>query len=187
MPLSSVVGAQSIIRPGVCTSSTRPASPYNGQMIYDTTVDTALVWNGSAWVGAAGKILQVVQATNSSTTTISTSTFTSINLSASITPSSSTSKILIFATVGSVLKQGNTWGMVKLLRGATDLGTFASYIGFTNSSADNGSSVSLTYLDSPSTTSATTYEVRVASAQNIAYVQVNAQALNTIVLMEVSV
>jgi hypothetical protein len=49
MPLSSVVGAQSIIRPGVCTSSTRPASPYDGQVIYMTDVDQTAVWDGSQW------------------------------------------------------------------------------------------------------------------------------------------
>jgi len=49
MPLSSVVGAQSIIKPGVCTSSTRPASPFEGQMIYETDTDKVLVYNGSAW------------------------------------------------------------------------------------------------------------------------------------------
>ena len=50
MPLSSVVGAQSIVKPGVCTSSTRPASPYDGQVIYETDTDKTLVWNGSGWV-----------------------------------------------------------------------------------------------------------------------------------------
>ena len=49
MPLSSVVGAQSIIKPGVCTSSTRPAVPFEGQMIYETDTDKVLVWNGTAW------------------------------------------------------------------------------------------------------------------------------------------
>ncbi len=53
MPLSSVVGAQSIVRPGVCTSSTRPASPYDGQVIYETDTDKTLVWNGSGWVQLA--------------------------------------------------------------------------------------------------------------------------------------
>ena len=50
MPLSSVVGAQSIVKPGVCTSSTRPASPYDGQVIYETDTDKTLVYNGSGWV-----------------------------------------------------------------------------------------------------------------------------------------
>ena len=50
MPLSSVVGAQSIVKPGVCTSSTRPASPYDGQVIYETDTDKTLVYNGTGWV-----------------------------------------------------------------------------------------------------------------------------------------
>jgi hypothetical protein len=49
MPLSSVVGAQSIVKPGVCTSSTRPASPYVGQCIYETDTLLAKVWTGSSW------------------------------------------------------------------------------------------------------------------------------------------
>lgn len=50
MPLSSVVGAQSIVKPGVCTSSTRPASPFDGQVIYETDTDRIVVWDGSSWV-----------------------------------------------------------------------------------------------------------------------------------------
>jgi hypothetical protein len=49
MPLSSVVGAQSIVKPGVCTSATRPASPYDGQVIYMTDVDQTAVWDGTQW------------------------------------------------------------------------------------------------------------------------------------------
>jgi len=51
MAISGVTGAQSVIRPGVCTSSTRPASPYEGQGIYETDTDRILFWNNSAWVG----------------------------------------------------------------------------------------------------------------------------------------
>ena len=50
MPLSTVLGAQSVVKPGVCTSSTRPASPFTGQLIYDTDTSQVLSWNGSAWV-----------------------------------------------------------------------------------------------------------------------------------------
>ncbi len=49
MPLSSVVGAQSIVKPGVCTSTTRPASPFDGQVIYMTDVDQTAVWDGTQW------------------------------------------------------------------------------------------------------------------------------------------
>jgi hypothetical protein len=67
MPLSSVVGAQSIVKPGVCTSSTRPASPFEGQMIYETDTDKVLVYNGSAWYAnwntAWGKVAYVSSST----------------------------------------------------------------------------------------------------------------------------
>lgn len=39
-----------MIKWGVCTSSTRPASPYAGQHIYETDTNLQFVWNGSAWV-----------------------------------------------------------------------------------------------------------------------------------------
>lgn len=50
MPLSNYLAPSAIAKPGVCTSSTRPASPYEGQVIYETDTDKTLVWNGSAWV-----------------------------------------------------------------------------------------------------------------------------------------
>jgi hypothetical protein len=37
------------LRPGVCTSSTRPTAPYEGQMIYETDTDRVAIWNGTAW------------------------------------------------------------------------------------------------------------------------------------------
>ena len=49
MPLSSVLGAQSLVRPGVCTSTTRPASPFEGQLIYETDTDRVVSYNGSSW------------------------------------------------------------------------------------------------------------------------------------------
>lgn len=50
MPFSSVLGASSVIRPGVCTSTTRPTVPYEGQLIYETDTDRVASWDGSAWV-----------------------------------------------------------------------------------------------------------------------------------------
>ena len=60
MPLSNYLAPSAIAKPGVCTSSTRPASPYEGQVIYETDTDRTLVWNGSGWVflstSAAGDV-----------------------------------------------------------------------------------------------------------------------------------
>jgi hypothetical protein len=50
MGLSNYLPSSRISQSGVCTSTTRPASPYEGQVIYETDTDRVLVWNASAWV-----------------------------------------------------------------------------------------------------------------------------------------
>jgi hypothetical protein len=50
MGISQQIGASSMVKWGVCTSSTRPASPYAGQHIYETDTNLQFVWNGSAWI-----------------------------------------------------------------------------------------------------------------------------------------
>lgn len=50
MGLSNYLPNSRLNQPGVCTSSTRPASPYEGQVIYQTDDDRVLVWDNSAWV-----------------------------------------------------------------------------------------------------------------------------------------
>lgn len=46
----AISNSASGFRPGVCTSTTRPQSPYNGFVIYETDTKQTLVWQGSAWV-----------------------------------------------------------------------------------------------------------------------------------------
>ena len=42
------------LRSGVCTSTTRPTAPYEGQMIYETDTDLTFIWGGSAWQQVSG-------------------------------------------------------------------------------------------------------------------------------------
>lgn len=42
------------LRPGVCTSTTRPTAPYEGQTIYETDTDLTYIWGGSAWQQVSG-------------------------------------------------------------------------------------------------------------------------------------
>jgi len=49
MGITNQVPSSRLIQPGVCTSTTRPASPYEGQAIYETDTDKVLYWSGSAW------------------------------------------------------------------------------------------------------------------------------------------
>jgi hypothetical protein len=50
MGLSNYSPSSRLSQAGVCTSSTRPASPYEGQVIYETDTDKTLVYNGSTWI-----------------------------------------------------------------------------------------------------------------------------------------
>lgn len=54
MGIASFSGASSVIKPGVVTSSTRPSSPFVGQLIYETDTDRLAAYNGSAWVTQNG-------------------------------------------------------------------------------------------------------------------------------------
>ena len=58
------------VKPGVCTSSTRPGSPYVGQIIYETDTTLAKVWDGSAWVDTPPGKANVASPTFTGTVTI---------------------------------------------------------------------------------------------------------------------
>jgi hypothetical protein len=125
----------------------------------------ALTLNGTtptwAAVGAsAGQVIQVVTATDSTErSTTSTSYVTGSNtLSVSITPSSTSNKILILLnTCGAGTATGDERPIYTIYRGATDLAS--SSAGFTRITSGSWGTVGISLLDSPSTTSSTTYQV----------------------------
>jgi hypothetical protein len=123
----------------------------------------------------AGSVLQVVNATYSTTVASISSTFADTGLSASITPKFSTSKVLVEVVVNGCRKyNSDTVLQLQLLRSATRITGIDGFIGFTSSTSNNavGSSCA-SYLDSPSTTSATTYKVQFASGANSIGVKIN--------------
>jgi hypothetical protein len=134
--------------------------------------------NGTNTNFPAGSVLQVVQGTYATFTSSSSSTYADTGLSATITPSSSSNKILIFSTILGVGKNtGNTKVGLRVLRGSTAINVFSTE---TCRSQDYGSTaqvdvgtVSAIDLDSPATTSATTYKIQLASVSNVAQVFIN--------------
>ena len=56
MALDAALGRLGI-KPGVCTSSTRPANPFEGQVIYETDTNNIRFWSGSAWESNKGGIV----------------------------------------------------------------------------------------------------------------------------------
>jgi hypothetical protein len=137
-----------------------------------------------------GSVLQVVNATYSTQTSTTTNTYIDTGLTATITPKFSTSKILVIVDVSDVGKDtNNTYVSLRLLRGATSILTFTNQAGWTSSTASNDvGSCSANYLDSPATTSATTYKVQFNSVSNNANVYVMiSNSTSTITLMEIAV
>jgi hypothetical protein len=139
----------------------------------------------------AGGVLQVVQAAYASGVANSTSTYADTNLAATITPSSSTSKILVIVTHNGVSKNtgnANSAVAIKLVRNSTDLSIFARYLGYTGISGYNvGFTSAVNYLDLPATTSAVTYKTQFANEANAASVEVNANgAISYMTLMEIA-
>tara|TARA_R110000803_G_scaffold200403_1_gene264746 strand:+ start:476 stop:997 length:522 start_codon:yes stop_codon:yes gene_type:complete len=162
---------------------------------------------GTAVTTATQKILQVVQSVKTDTASVGGGTFADIGLSASITPSSSSSKILVQV-------QANTGGSAgfsmktRLMRDSTAIhigdaagsrprastentGTYSTNTNY------NSFPVSIIFLDSPSTTSAVTYKVQYAvygsftvyinrSGSDLNTSEYDARTASSITLMEVA-
>ena len=100
MGLSNYTPSSRISQSGVCTSSTRPATPYEGQVIYETDTDKVMVWNGSAWtqVGgpATGSMFNYTTATNLDTGGNDLYYGPLLMGRITITPTSTSDKVILF-------------------------------------------------------------------------------------------
>jgi len=137
----------------------------------------------------AGSVLQVVSGSDSTVTSSSSSTYADTGLSLSITPSSTSSRVLVLVNHNGCGKtNNNTYLQVRLLRDSTAIHTIHGYAGENASTARQFfGSVSCSYLDSPATISAVTYKTQSASGANSGYAYINQASNSTIVLMEVAV
>jgi len=139
-----------------------------------------------------GMILQVVSTAKTDTFSTTSASFVPVTgLSVSITPTSATSKILVLAQVVMGADDNATQGVLKMTRGGTDIyrgdagGSSQQRAvsgGFINATLRATSfSHAITYLDSPSTTSSTTYQVelmRAIDADGTAYINRSASDLD---------
>jgi hypothetical protein len=154
-------------------------------LILDGT--NGLTFNNATTQNSGGKVLQVVNATYSTAVTTTSTTYVDTGLSLSITPLFNTSKIavIICQTLSPTSASSNTYGSWQVLRGATNIYTDARinmYMQYAH--ADYSCYV----LDSPATTSATTYKTQMLTGS--ASYQLEAQHGNlrqsTIMLMEIA-
>lgn len=133
----------------------------NGQVLTaDSTAATGLKWAAAA---GGGKVLQVVQGTTTTSTAMNSATYADTTLTATITPSSATSKVLIMTFQNFTLSRatsGDANARINLLRGATEIFARASATLEYNSDSSMTTANNIIYLDSPATTSATTYKTQ---------------------------
>jgi hypothetical protein len=190
MGITQQIGASSLIRPGVIdNAAARPASPYEGQAVYQKDTDQVFIYNGSAWkqiptAATAGTVLQTVEGRSTTQVANATQSFVDTGISATITPSATTSKILVIATTPVYMADSACEVRVNILRASTEISV---NIQNDSSGANAHQTSSMVILDSPSTTSATTYKTqfRNGAASKTSYVM-NASQFGSIVLMEIA-
>ena len=111
-----------------------------------------------------GAVLQVVISEHSTQTNLSTATYTDIGHSATITPSSTASKIFVMWIAHARTSIAGSGFGTKLVRGSTAVWTSNSnYSQYYANAGEIHSSHNISYIDSPSTTSATTYKLQASS------------------------
>ena len=131
----------------------------------DSAETTGLKW---ATPAGGGKVLQVITATLTGFASTTSSSLVDTGLTVSITPSSATSKVLVLLGAQGVAKdQANGSADFQLLRGATAIQKFGDNMAYNNTANSNIlASLSTAYLDSPATTSSTTYKLQFAGVSS---------------------
>jgi hypothetical protein len=142
---------------------------------------------------SAGQVLQVVNAATATQVSSSNNTFIDTGLTATITPKFATSKILVLVSQNGLSKSNasvNNCIDLNLLRGSTSLlsPNAVGAVAETGAASFNVSSASICHLDSPATTSATTYKTQFCSRNSTASVQVQYANISnsTITLLEIA-
>ena len=186
------------------TTSTTTTLKNNGNTYLSVDTNDVVALNnplpvasgGTGATSNVGKVLQVVQGTK--TDTFSTSSgaetaFVDTGLSVTITPSSSSNKILVLWNMNVGASAANITN-IKLQRGTTDISVgdaSGNRIRVTQASGGNWATYASDvaagqYLDSPSTTSATTYKLmQLASGGSTIYYNPSTQNSAVMTLMEI--
>lgn len=165
IPKSTVTTKGDLIAATASATLSRLGVGTDGQVLTaDSTTATGLKWGA----GGSSKIVQVVQTSKTDTfTTSSTSLVDITGLSVTITPTSATSTILVFLSVQYSISQGTAQSYLQLLRGSTAIAQGDAAGNRSRTTAQGGpaanylmTNYSLQFIDSPATTSATTYKIQ---------------------------
>jgi hypothetical protein len=160
--------------------------------VTNETVKTQLtIPNGVAATDAAAfgqiHLFQIVRATSTTSSATTSNTFVNTHLSATITPSVTTHKILILASSQMGMASNNTnTCYITVANGSTNLASSNGLASLSNGQAVAiRSPTSLVWLDSPATTSAVTYNIQIRSDDGVHTCNYGDLADQSLVLMEV--
>ena len=164
--MNDVTGTLNLLNPaakGVIFAASAANTPLavtvgtNGQVLTaDSTVSAGVKW---ATASGGGKFAQIVQATYASQTAISSTSYVTSNLTATITPTATTSKVLVQASIPMQAPTAQTLS-ITIFRGTVS-GTNLVGDLLASQSDPYGRTMSVLFLDSPSTTSAQVYTIGV--------------------------
>jgi len=182
---------------GTAARGSAITSPEEGMVTYNSSTDLLEVYNGSKYKAFAsmstatttGSVLQVVTTTHSSIVGNSTNVYADTGLSLSITPTATSSRILVWVSGTASKQTGNSNNslLMRLVRGSTAIYTVSEALGYNALDQNLIFSYSIAYVDSPSTTSSTTYKTQFANLNNGASVQINNNSgVTSMILMELS-
>ena len=137
----------------------------------------------------AGTVLQVINAVNATEVTSNSDSYADTGLTASITPTSSSSKVLVISSNDCTKLSADTSTAIRCYRGSTEIGgtIIGRKINDTDDTGKSQSVFSFTILDSPSSTSEQVYKTQFANAAASGTVRINAgSGSSTMCLMEIS-
>jgi hypothetical protein len=139
-------------------------------------------------IGYAGAVLQVVEGVTGTESFTTSTSYQATNLSASITPTSSSSKILIIVSSTLYISTSPNGCNATVYRGGSDIASaYSAGVLFLGDTIVGWGKCATTILDSPASTSSLTYQLYVKSSSGGVNVGANRNnTRNSIVLMEIA-
>jgi len=156
-----------------------------------TADSTTFLRGDNAWAAAGGgKVAQVVMGTTTTSTATTSTSYIDSTLTVDITPSATSSKVLVLGSqrLQTQSSDSNTHSRWQLLRDTTVIVPDLRWSSRASSSTDTvlDGDVSICYLDSPSTTSATTYKVQFRVNSGDQATAQNDSGTSTIIALEIT-